>query len=79
LQDRVTTVDRSAQWPVLFTDAQLAQSIAPALTDANAGTAATSSLAARAAALRARARGLSAPVLDRASRQHLLAAVARHP
>lgn len=79
LQGRVAKADSTSPWPTLFTTAQLAQSVTPALTGANTGTQATAILAARAAALRARARGLSAPVLDSASRKRLLAAVARHP
>jgi hypothetical protein len=78
LQSRIAAVDSSAPWPTLFTTAQLTQTVTPALTETKTGTAATDSLVARAAALRARARGLSAPVLDNASRQRLLAAVARN-
>lgn len=78
LRGRVTKVDDSTPWPTLFTTAQLMQSSAQNPARSSTLTTSTGSLAARAAALRARARSLSGPVLDTASRRHLQAAVARH-
>lgn len=79
LQGRVQPVDSTTPWPTLFTTAQLEQTVTPTLSEDTTSTAATDSLTARAAALRARARGLSAPVLDSASRKRLLTAITRHP
>jgi len=79
LQGRVQPVDSSTPWPTLFTTTQLEQTVTPTLSEDKTSTTVTDSLAARAAALRARARGLSAPVLDSASRKRLLAAITRHP
>ncbi|MBU2867065.1 hypothetical protein [Pacificibacter marinus] len=79
LQGRVQPIDNTLPWPTLFTTAQLEQTVTPTLSEDKTSTEATDSLTARAAALRTRARGLSAPVLDSATRKHLLAAVARHP
>lgn len=78
LQGRVAPIDTSAPWPTLFSSAQLAQNTAPNAARSSTFATSTDGLAARAAALRARATRLNEPVLDAASRRRLQAAIARH-
>lgn len=78
LRDQVAPVDTSAAWPSLLSFDALQQSTGIAGQNDTEFSTGTADLAARAAALRARAGRLSQPILDAATRRRLQAAIARH-
>lgn len=76
LHDRVVPVDTTAPWPTLLTSQSIAQLSATQTTEASATDETVSQLAARAAALRARAARLTGPILDTDTRTRLQASAA---
>lgn len=78
LRDRVVPIDDTTPWPTLLTSQRIAALSTTQTTQASATDESVSQLAARAAALRARAARLTGPVLDPATRRRLQAASARN-
>ena len=73
LHDRVVPVDNTKPWPTLLTSQSIAALTATQTTEASATDETVSQLAARAAALRARAARLTGPILDTDTRTRLQA------
>ena len=73
LHDRVVPVDNTKPWPTLLTSQSIAELTATQTTEASATDETVSQLAARAAALRARAARLTGPILDTDTRTRLQA------
>lgn len=76
LHGRVVPVDTTAPWPTLLTSQSIAELSATQTTEASATDETVSQLAARAAALRARAARLTGPILDTDTRTRLQASAA---